>query len=164
MTASRAALEPAGAAPALTVVVIGQPRPKGSLRHVGHGRMIEQVEGSKPWREAVKAAALTALAVDHPGPYPFGTGPVRVDITYTVSKPASAPKRRRTWPVTRSSFDVDKVARNCLDALVDAAVLRDDAQVVFLLIRKTYVGEDPDALDRPGAIIRIRPINERPSA
>lgn len=134
----------------LVITVYGQPKPKGSMRHVGKGRMIEQLAGSRPWREAVKWAALDAR-----GGSATLTGPVAVHITVTVSKPKSAPKTRRTQPVTRTSGDLDKHVRNILDALVDAAVISDDSQVVCLIAVKTYPGEGPDALASPGAVIRV---------
>jgi Holliday junction resolvase RusA-like endonuclease len=144
---------------ALVITVYGDPKPKGSMRHVGKGRMVEQVAGGKPWREAVKWAALDAREEwrvgwlnDHWRPL---DGPLCCEITYTVRKPASAPKTRVTWPITRSSGDVDKVARNVLDALVDAGVMRDDSQVVELTVRKVYADEGIDALHTPGAVIRI---------
>lgn len=139
--------------PELRITVHGQPTPKGSLRHVGKGRMVEQLAGSRPWREAVKYAALDANAGT-----PAITGPVAVGIVVTVAKPKSAPKTRRTWPSTRSSGDADKHARNVLDALVDAAVIADDSQVVELAVHKVYPGEAPDALSSPGALIVIRPL------
>lgn len=146
----------------LIITVYGQPAPKGSLRHVGRGRMVEQVQGSKPWRQAVKAAALDARLLDDQLDqrrwHPTITGPVEVTVTITVRKPLAAPKNRRTWPATRSSGDTDKHARNILDALVDAAAIRDDAQVVALHVAKTYPNEHIDALDSPGARIVITPI------
>ena len=145
--------------PALTITVHGQPKPKGSLRHIGHGRLVEQLAGSKPWREAVKYATLDARTL--PGNTPETiTGPVRVDITITVDKPKSAPKKRRTWPITRSSGDIDKHIRNVFDALVDAAAIGDDSQVVRVSTVKAYPLEEPDTLASAGAIIRIYRIGE----
>ena len=66
----------------IEIVAYGQPKPKGSLRHVGKGRMVEQLAGSRPWREAVKWAALEAR-----GESDVLTGPVTVRITVTVPKP-----------------------------------------------------------------------------
>jgi Holliday junction resolvase RusA-like endonuclease len=147
---------------ALVITALGDPKPKGSMRHVGKGRMVEQVAGSKPWREAVKYAALVYLHGDEkplrnetfPTWIPLD-GPICCEITYTVRKPTSAPKTRISWPITRSSGDVDKVARNCLDALVDAGVMGDDSQVVELTVRKVYPDEGIDALHTPGAVIRV---------
>lgn len=139
----------------ITITVYGQPKPKGSLRSVGQGRMVEQLAGSKPWREAVKWAAIELCR----GREPI-EGPVSVEIVTTVPKPKSAPKTRRIWPVTRSSGDVDKHARNVLDALVDAAVMFDDSQVVRLVSVKCFPGEHTLALATPGAVIRVHPVAE----
>lgn len=142
----------------LKIAVYGTPKPKGSLKHIGRGRLVEQVAGSKPWRIAVADAARVAMLPDDADatvPLPPFEGPLRVEITSTVAKPKSAPKRRVTWPVTRSSGDVDKHARNVLDALADAEVYGDDSQVLEVTSRKTYPGGHRDALDQPGAVIRI---------
>lgn len=143
----------------LVITVHGQPKPKGSLKHVGHGRLVEQVAGSKPWRTDVADATRKALLAAHIGKVPIGRppleGPLLVDITHTVAKPKSAPKRKVTWPITRSSGDVDKLARNTLDALTDAKAFGDDSQVLEVRSRKTYPGQHPDALGEPGAVIRI---------
>lgn len=130
----------------LTIALSGRPAPKGSLRHVGKGRMIEQVAGSKPWRYAVTLAARQAVARDQWTP---PEGPV--EVTAHVLIPHL--KTRRDWPVTRSSGDIDKHARNILDALVDGGALRDDSQVVRLVVSKTYS-------HTPGALIIVRAVEE----
>lgn len=152
--------EPSPQVAGLTFVVHGVPKPKGSLKHVGRGRLQEQLEGSKPWREAVKWAALQAVADREGTGDPFATlsGPVQVDVVFCFAKPKSAPKTRRTWPITRSSGDVDKLLRNLLDALVDAAVIGDDSQVVKTTPEKAYAGEHPAGLDVPGARVVVRPL------
>jgi len=160
----------------LTITVYGVAKTKGSMRHVGNGRMVEQVGGSKPWRDNVRKAALEALQLgpaDEQGMaqragYPFGANPVAVHIVYTVARPAGHYRTGRNAhllrdnapiaPATRTSGDIDKVARNFLDALQDAAVLRDDAQVADLHIVKAFIGEHPQGLVFPGAVIRIRPL------
>lgn len=147
----------------LIVCVLGRPRPKGSMRHVGNGRMIEQVKGSGDWRTDCIVAAREQLAADrkHGGPkhrecYPL-TGRVRIRVTFTFTKPKSAPKTTETWPITRTSGDIDKLARNVLDALVDAGVLTDDSLCTDLDVRKRFVGhQEIDVLDVPGAVIRVQ--------
>lgn len=146
---------PAG--PVLTFIAHGQPKPKGSMRHVGHGRMVEQVDG-KPWREAVKWAAIEAMKrSEHTFPL---AGPVHLEATFTVRKPTSAPKTRRTWPVTRSSGDGDKLQRNLYDALQDAGVYTDDAQITRWTGGKCFPLEEPDALSIPGVVVRIYRIGD----
>jgi crossover junction endodeoxyribonuclease RusA len=136
------------------VVVVGRPAAQGSKRHVGGGRMIEQSAYVAPWREAVRAAALLpeVWAADV---RPL-LGPLSVVVTFTLAKPRSAPKRRRTFP--DRAPDVDKLLRSTLDGLTSAGVWRDDAQVIELFGRKAYPGEHHDALTVPGAIVRINRI------
>lgn len=155
MTAQPEPAHPSG----VTLTVFGRPKAKGSLRHVGNGRMVEQVEGSKDWRTDVVVAARRAVEATAArfGPFPLD-GPVHVDLTFTFAKPGSAPKSREIWPSTRSSGDIDKLARNVCDALVDAGVLVDDARVVDLTVRKVFPGQHMNALPLPGAVIRVRPL------
>lgn len=116
----------------IRIVVDGTPKPKGSLRHIGRGRLVEQVKGSGTWRQRVAGAALEQYA----GP-PIDVAAV-VDFEIRVEPPKSAPKRRITLPITRSSGDIDKHARNVCDALVDGGVLADDSRVVDLRARKRH--------------------------
>lgn len=132
--------------------VYGQPGPMGSKRFVGlsksgKGLMIESSKAVKPWREAVKWAAIQsgARGLD---------GPLWVSMVFTIKKPKSAPKRKRTWPCTKP--DLSKLARSTEDAISDSGVWADDARVVeYLRLAKVYPGEDRDALDRPGCLITI---------
>lgn len=135
------------------ITVYGLPGPQGSKRYVGNGVMVESSKKVKPWREDVRAAALQAYADDQAVVLTTRTQPLDVTVTFTLPKPTSAPKRRTTWPAKRP--DVDKLLRSTLDAIGSAGIWHDDAQVVELTGRKVYPGEGVDALDRPGAIIRI---------
>jgi Holliday junction resolvase RusA-like endonuclease len=143
--------------PNLEVVVYGEAAPQGSKRHVGGGRMIESSKKVKPWRDDVRDAALKVLA-GHPRWVPLD-GPLLVSMVFTVRKPASAPKRRRTWPDRMP--DLSKLCRSTEDALTTAGAWKDDARVVeYGRLAKVYPGEDPDALDRIGAVVRIWLISE----
>jgi Holliday junction resolvase RusA-like endonuclease len=125
----------------MRIVVRDTPAPQGSKRHVGRGVMVEMSKNVKPWREAVRfeAQAVRGLARE-----PL-SGPVRCWVTFTVRKPAGAPKTRKTWPAKRP--DVDKLLRSTLDALVV------DVRGV-----KVYPGEGVDALEVPGAVIDVEVI------
>ena len=131
--------------------VPGTPRPKGSMRHVGKGRMAEQVTGSGDWRAAVARAAWDALLEAERLGNPPGIflGPVSVHIRLQFALPKS--KHHPAYPTSRTTGDVDKHARNILDALVDAAVIRDDSQVVVLRAHKVYC----HAQEIPGAHITV---------
>jgi crossover junction endodeoxyribonuclease RusA len=126
----------------IRIVVDGTPKSKGSLRHVGRGRLVEQVKGSTTWRGQVAMASRQQYRGE-----PIGV-PAVVEFVVIVAAPKSAPKRRVTLPATRSSGDLDKHARNILDALVDGGVLVDDSRVVELRGRKRHClpGEAPGAL------------------
>lgn len=139
-----------------SLIVYGMPGPQGSKRHVGGGRMIESSKKVKPWRMDVKAAAELLMAQS--GAPPFD-GPLRVRMVFTLPKPTSAPKTRRTWPDRKP--DVSKLARSTEDALTDAGFWADDARVVdYTRQSKCYPNEDPEALDRPGVRIEVEEILE----
>ncbi|MGW1071516.1 RusA family crossover junction endodeoxyribonuclease [Streptomyces sp. NPDC002537] len=144
----------AGPAPDLIVTVRGhRPAAQGSKRHVGRGRLVEQSRRVAPWRAAVEAAAQAAIAgCGLDGPL---DGPLSVEIVFTVRKPASAPKRRLSWPVTRDSGDLDKLLRSTFDALTTSGAIADDSRIVEVTARKVHPGEGLDALAEPGAVIRI---------
>lgn len=146
----------------LNIHVLGVPKTKGSLRHVGGGRMLEQVKGSPDWRRAVAGTAHEAIICRCTTPgchklqdgYPY-TGPVEVEIRLRFDKPKSAPKRREILPTTRTTGDADKHARNIFDALQDAGVIKDDAQIVDHRVSKRYCRPS----ETPGAQIVIRPVD-----
>ena len=142
----------------IKIVVYGSPAPQGSKRFVGtskagRGIMIESSAKVKPWRLDVKAAAEAVLASIDGGPPKPLDGPIAVQMTFTLQKPASAPKSRRTWPCRKP--DLSKLIRSTEDALTDAGVWADDARVVSLIAGKVYPGEGAFSLPAPGAIIVI---------
>lgn len=146
----------------IRIVAYGTPGPQGSKTFKGRSRtgkaiMVESSKKVKPWREDVRAAALTALN-DLPAElrdmFPLD-GPIAGRFVFTLPKPASAPKTRRTWPIRYP--DTSKLLRSTEDALTTAGVWVDDARLVeFDRLAKVYPGEDPEALDRPGALIVLR--------
>ncbi len=138
------------------VTVRGTPAPQGSKKHVGHGVMVESSKKVKPWRQDVKAAFLR----DDQPIASFTDGPLAVHIVFTLAKPLSAPKRRRTWPQRKP--DLDKLIRSTLDGIGEAGIWRDDAQVVELTAVKAYPGEHELALSSPGARITVRPLTPEP--
>ena len=145
-------MTPERAVRCVEIRVIGLPAPQGSKRLVGRTRtgrgiLVESSANVKPWREAVKWAAREELggACVH--------GPVDVSMVFTLPKPKSAPKTRRTWPDKRP--DADKLARSTADALVEAGAIEDDARIIRLRVEKVFPGEGPRSLDVPGAMISI---------
>jgi Holliday junction resolvase RusA-like endonuclease len=152
----------------LTITVHGRPAPQGSKRYAGHRRnaasgrisavLVEQSKRVKPWRDLVTWAAMNAM-LDHRLSVPLD-GPIAAEIVFTVLKPASAPKRKRTWPITRHSGDIDKLQRSTFDGIADAAAVVDDSRIIHVTAIKTFPGEHPDALDAPGAVIRLYTLGE----
>ncbi len=139
----------------LQIVVRGQPAPQGSksfkgLSKSGHGILVESSKKVKPWRQDVKAAAEAAIGEAQPL-----DGPLVVSMVFTLPKPKSAPKTRRTWPMRTP--DLSKLVRSTEDALTDAGVWADDARVVKCVAEKCYPGEGAqNGLPVPGCIITIR--------
>lgn len=140
-----------------TITVYGLPAPQGSKRHVGNGVMIESSKNLKPWREAVKWAALEQKPLGERAwngqAEPMIMGPIELHVIFTLPKPKSAPKSRRTWPDRKP--DLSKLVRSTEDALTDAGVYEDDARIVRLVVEKVFPGEHEKALGSPGAVITV---------
>jgi Holliday junction resolvase RusA-like endonuclease len=140
----------------LVITVYGTPAPQGSKRHVGNGVMVESSAAVKPWREAVKAAALETSTRTLSGAvevwacfylkrpkYHYGTGrnALYVKPRYLDARPDAKP-------------DLDKLLRSTLDALSDAGIWRDDSQVVRIEAGKWWA----DLGKIPGATIYVRAV------
>lgn len=133
------------------LTVYGRPAPQGSKRHVGKGRMVESSPNVGPWRDAVRAEAAKWF-VDHAVGEQF-KAPVAVRMVFTLPCPARAEPGDRPGVVP----DLSKLVRSTEDALVDAGVLSDDKLIVeYDRVAKVYPRWDPESLDRPGAVIKIR--------
>lgn len=149
--------EPAG--PAISIVVYGAPAPQGSKRHVGKGIMVESSKKLKPWREAVRSEASAV----HTGPALDGA--LVADMVFTFARPKSHYRTGRNAHLLRDDApprpigapDLSKLARSTEDALEDAGTYVNDARITeYGRLLKVWAGEDRDALDRPGAVIRVR--------
>lgn len=184
ITPTPAATTAAGVRP-LVITAYGTPAGQGRVSFFKGRGVHSNAAKLKPWRKAIsdaaqKAAGTHPYAGPHrpkakPGeqkekvpPQPCtvcGTlpslhgllsGPVGIEITVSVEQSTAAAKRGDVWPANRTSSDIDHHARAILDALSTASVWRDDAQVVELCARKVWAGgAGVDALDRPGAVIRV---------
>lgn len=146
--------------PALEFSVRGIPAPQGSKRHVGRGIMVESSKKVRPWRDAVRAEAVAHWGFI--GHVPLDE-PVRVQMVFTFLRPASHYRTGKNAGIVRDTAprapqgvpDLSKLIRSTEDAMTDAGVWRDDARVVEVSARKVYAGEQPDALDSPGAVVRV---------
>ena len=129
---------------AVDFFVAGLPIAKGSLRHVGNGRLVESAKGLPDWRRAIADAAWTYRLQQEPY-----TGPLWVETHFYLPRPqshyrgndrtrdlkANAPKYPSRKP------DIDKLARAVLDAITDAGLWHDDAQVSWLRAAKDYADD-----------------------
>lgn len=136
----------------VTFTCAGHPVTQGSKRaFVRNGRPI-LVESAgdrlKLWRHII-ATEARQNATDG-----LLDGPVQVHLWFRLPKPASAPKRRRTWPIGARSLDVDKAARAALDAMT-GAVYHDDAQVVRLVVEKDWADQRG-----PGVEVVVMPVRD----
>jgi hypothetical protein len=135
------------------VFVPGRPRPKGSMRCEGpHHHMSEDNPHSKPWRRCMAVALVGDRDFRRGGGsrdvkrYPYA---VDVSVVAFFEPGGAAACGARMAPTsTYDGGDVDKLARNVLDALQDdahgsPAVLADDSQVVGLYSEAVFT-------DRPG--------------
>ena len=132
---------------ALTVTVLGEPIPQGSLRAVGRGRMISDNTRLRPWRDTVAWHVREDMVSE--GVVTF-EGPVSLHATFTLPRPKSAPKRR--WAPDRKP-DLDKLLRALLDACTAGGAWSDDAQVVTASASKVY----PVDGSLPGVTFTIAP-------
>lgn len=131
----------------LTFDVHGVPAPKGSLKHVGNGRLVEQLKASGPWMTRVRAAALAAA---HDTGWVHDGAGVRVEVEFVIPRPKTV---RRALPVTRRA-DLDKLCRAVLDAITTVpprptkgkpgkpGLITDDSAVVDLVASKRYPAGD----------------------
>lgn len=135
---------------AITFTVYGEPVPKGSksafaIRKGGvlTGK-VAMVEGNKKRQSEWKARVHTAAQLAAGNGAQLFDGPVHLAVHFWLTKPVSAPKRRRTWPIRKP--DIDKLLRGLLDPLT-GVLLADDARIVSLQATKDYVADG----GRPGA-------------
>lgn len=165
------------ARPELAIEVYGTPGPQGSKSGfvikskdpAARGRVVmkESSDKVKPWRQDVGAAARKAIeGLD----WVLLDGPLVVRMVFSFVRPAghygsgrnagvlkaSSPPRPAVYP------DLSKLVRSTEDALT-GTIWRDDSRVVeYARAAKVYVGEDREALSRPGAWIVVRRLGAPP--
>ncbi len=152
------------APPTLTIHAIGTPAPQGSKRgfvnkKTGRVQMVESSKKVAPWRQDVQAAAFNAAA-DHQWAAP--TGPLRVHVVFYLPRLRAhyrtgrfADRLRDDAPThSQSTPDIDKLLRSTFDALTQAGVIQDDAQIAAAITEKRYA--NPGA--PTGATITITPL------
>lgn len=142
----------------LRFTVVGTPAPQGSKRHVGNGVMVESSAKVKPWREAVKTAAIEAMDADE---WPIRQGdPTWVDVTFLFARPQSHYRTGRHAHLLRDNApaqhinrpDIEKLTRSTYDAFTEAGIWDDDCRAYRSDNTKAWAGPG----QRAGAVITIR--------
>jgi Holliday junction resolvase RusA-like endonuclease len=147
-------------APALMLTVYGTPGPQGSKNRNAAGALYESSAKVKPWRDAVKSAALDVL--HHDDAWAALACPVWLDMQFSLRRPKhhygtgkNAGRLKPSAPhFPTGKPDLDKLVRSTQDALKDAGVLADDSVVASLSVAKVYVLWG-GALRTPGAVIKV---------
>ena len=117
-------------------LVEGTPIQQGSMRHIGHGRMIHnKAVELAAWRADIASAAKLA------GCKPI-LDPIAITMKFRVKRPKSV---KREYPTVAP--DLDKYVRSVNDGLTGVA-FADDSQVIQIIASKEYA-------DSPGVDIEI---------
>ena len=127
--------------------VEGEPIPKGSWRTAQRrGRKVFFPDNPRsiPWEQHVKLKARLAWKGRT-----MTTGPVILDLAFTLPRPASHLARISTpaeivlargapeYPTPHGSGDLDKLVRGVMDAMT-GEIYKDDAQVIAFRTSKKY--------------------------
>lgn len=113
--------------------VDGVPAPQGSKTAYRRGNRVVLVEASNRlpvWRGRVSSKARQ---VDRPTEWLALPVPLEAVYRFYLPRPKTV---KRAFPVVKP--DLDKLTRAVGDALTDAGMWRDDAQVVRLVVEKFY--------------------------
>ena len=142
----------------MTITVYGVPAPQGSKSFKGmrggHAILAESSKKVKPWREAVKWAAIERMDSAKWSDGGFGqgeafAGPVTVEVDFYFIHPKTGKRR----PAHSVKPDIDKLCRSTFDALKDAGVYEDDSRICSVVARKHYANEHSPV--PAGAVIRV---------
>lgn len=119
----------------------GVPQPKGSMRNVAKrgeaARLQEDNPRSAGWRKAMADALGMKTNFGRDLGWPSELA-VHVDVIFVFERPASAAERECPTG-QRDGGDLDKLVRNVLDAMQDAGVVRNDAQVCRITAEKGWL-------------------------
>ncbi len=132
----------------ITFSVPGEPCPKGRPRSVVRARKDGSFYAGTYTPEKTRRAEdlFAARCMEHRPPMPFA-GPLRVELLFVFSVPASFPRWQREAALrgdfhhTSARGDVDNFAKLALDSM-NAVFFNDDRQIVELHATKRY-GEVP---------------------
>jgi len=157
--------------PGLLLTVPGTPGPKGSVKawctRCAKRRFPQRVVVTEESQNGVQARERYARAAKFAwSGRPRMTGPLAVWMWVSIERRMQikngqptgqpVPSHAGPYPTHRNSGDIEKHARTLHDALQDAGVIADDAQVVHLHVYKCWA----DDVDIPGITFEVREIGD----
>lgn len=134
--------------------MFGKPSRQGSKipgRSAKTGKLFVREEAGqalKDWRANVRECAIAARDGQD-----MMTGALRLTVVFFVPRPKSVSVSSRPLPTVAP--DLDKMVRAVGDALKEAAVYKDDSQIIEIIAAKHYATEKAD--HAPGAWIKVGP-------
>ncbi len=133
-----------------SISVLGEiPRPQGSMRHVGGGRLI-YADTLIAWRERMRVEMTRAL----PRGWITLNGPVHLDCVFAFNRPDKTPKYMSEFPYKGVGSDLDKLVRAVGDSLESARVVTNDSRIASISAVKGFC---PDLLPDVGVQVRVIP-------
>ena len=111
-----------------------QPRVKAFVR--GRHASVYTPDTADAWKAEVRRSALAKCSTPEPL-----TGPLSVKLTFFMPRPKS--RKGDVWHTIKP--DGDNLTKAVLDALTDAGIWGDDAQVARQLVLKLYATGTNDA-------------------
>lgn len=134
----------------VTVIVAGVPVTQGSMKAfvvAGRARVTHSNAGRiGAWRSSIVDATHRQLGEE----IELYSGPVRLSAAFRLPRPASLPKKRRTWPIGQRSGDCDKFLRLLGDAIT-GVLIDDDSRIVDARVTKDWA--NPGA--QPGVVFTL---------
>jgi Holliday junction resolvase RusA-like endonuclease len=136
------------------VVVAGVPVVQGSMKAftvAGRARVTHS-NGSRleTWRRSIVDAVHRQLGEE----IGLMTGPLCLSAAFRLPRPASLPKRRRTWPTGQRSGDLDKYLR-CLGDALTGVLIDDDARIVRV---KDLTKDYAEVGAQPGVVFTVEEV------
>ena len=128
--------------PAITLIIHERPAPQPRVRAYRRGDHagVYTPDSAAAWKSQVTLAALT-----HRGQ--FATGALRLEVEFYLPRPQA---HKHDDYVTVKP-DLDNLLKSTMDALTNAGVWHDDAQVAAIVSTKRYESANQSI----GAVIRL---------
>ena len=126
----------------MMIVIHGKPAPQPRVRAYRRGEHagVYTPDTAAEWKSQVTLAALPYRGL-------FATGTLRLEVEFYLPRP----KARKNDDYVAVKPDIDNLLKSTMDALSNAGVWHDDAQVAAVVMSKRY----EQANHTVGAVIRL---------